>query len=358
MVSWDTRDNNSVILSVAKDPLFLSLSGFFTTFRMTMSPAAGERSAFLSLKQNENYHNMNKHETLQSIYEDFHIKTGYSVVIGVEQEFYYNINEELSFSEPVQQPAASAINDLNKALSNFPFFSEVEKEKGEGQFEVQIAPTDNPAVMAKMVEMLRKIILETLPATETQKKISFAAKPFSDQPGSGMHIHINLLDSLGQNAFRRNGEDESVQLNYAVAGLLELMPASMKYFAPYEEAYIRYIQHGMDAPSTISWGANNRTTSLRLPSVPLMKQARRIEHRVPCADADPYLSIAAILAGIQFGLLNKLENKHPKIWGNAFLPQYALQKLPHSFVEAQSISHEYLDMIMNQFLVAASNNQN
>ncbi len=293
---------------------------------------------------------MLKKQILDAIYGKFREKTGYGIVVGVEQEFY--IREE-EFAEHNQSLIMSC---LNAELSKFPFFSEVEKEKGEGQFEVQISPADNPAVMADMVEMLRKLVcgLSFIDGREyndklkttNNKRISFSAKPYPDQPGSAMHVNINLTDSEGNNVFCRNGEAESTLLEYSIAGLLELMPASMKYFAPYDEAYIRYTEHGMESPSTYSWGADNRTVALRIPSVPLNPYARRIEHRVSCADSDPYLVIAAIIAGLEYGIVNKLENKHPKIWGNAFLPQYNLSKLPHSFAEADNIQHEYLENIM------------
>lgn len=287
-------------------------------------------------------------QILESIYNNFCQKTGYGVVIGVEQEFYLREVRDEGIKGLGNKVSSSS---LNKVLAAFPFFSELEEEKGEGQFEVQIAPTDNPAVMADMVEMLRKVVVDGIntPSNTHNSPVSFAAKPYPDQPGSGMHIHINLIDSSGNNVFSRNGDDESVQLNQSVAGLLELMPASIKYFAPYDAAYVRYSELSMNSPSTISWGGDNRTASLRIPSVPLTPHARRIEHRVPCADADPYLSIAAILAGVEFGIVNKLENQHPKIWGNAFLPQYELPKLAHNFKEAQAVQHEYLDMVLAGF---------
>jgi len=281
---------------------------------------------------------MQKKLALEKLYDDFQRKTGFRAVFGVEQEFYLNVTEGETPSTTNACPTS-----ITNTLAPFPFFSAIEEEKGEGQFEVQIAPTDSPVLMGEMVELLREKITSSAASIKIATTNIFAAKPYPSQPGSGMHIHINLLDESGQNVFSRNGEDESEELNQAIAGLLELMPASMKYFAPYEEAYVRYIEHGMDGPSTISWGANNRTASLRLPSVPLMPHTRRIEHRVPCADADPYLCIAAILIGAEFGIINKLENKHPKIWGNAFLPQYGLPKLPHSFSTVKAITHEYLD---------------
>lgn len=321
---------------------------------------------------------MQKKEALQKIYENFQARTGYGIVIGVEQEFYLGGGEErengkeLVREEEKKEDESSNSSSysltpyplptlpspsLITSLAAFPFFSEIEEEKGEGQFEIQIYPTDNPAVMAEMVEILRKkvcslsfVVDSYQRSTTNDKQAFFEAKPYPNQPGSGLHINVNLTDYSGNNLFTKNGEEESKILEYAIAGLLELMPASMKYFAPYEAAYIRHTEQGMESPSTISWGGDNRTVSLRIPSVPLNPYARRIEHRVPCADSDPYFAIAAIVAGMEFGIVNKLVNSHPKVFGNAFLPQYSLPKLPMSFKEAQNISHEYLDMVMNKML--------
>lgn len=279
---------------------------------------------------------------LKEIYKKFQAETGYGIVIGVEQEFYFRSNIESQNQEP-EELFSFELSYLNSKLSTFPFFGEVEKERGLGQFEVQISPTDDPVVIADMVMMLREII-------KTQKSddesISFAAKPYPDRPGSGLQINVNIIDSSGRNLFSKNGDEESIFLERSIAGLLELLPASMKYFVPYEEAYIRHTEGGMEAPSTVSWGPDNRTVALRIPSVPLMPYARRIEHRVPCADVDPYLAISAIVAGIEYGIVNQLENNHPKIFGNAFLPQYNLPKLPQTFAEAAKVHHEYLDMLM------------
>ncbi len=295
---------------------------------------------------------MNKKQSLEAVYKNFCDKTGYGVVIGVEQEFY--------IIDAAQNSAASHENiinyqaDINKLLAAFPFFSAVEAEKGIGQFEVQIAPTNNPAIMGEIINVLRDVLMQPAKNNENPSHTavipSFAAKPLAGQPGSAMHIHINLVDSNGKNVFCRNGGQESPELEFAVAGLLELMPASVKYFAPYDAAYARYTEFSMDSPSTISWGGDNRTASLRIPSVPHNIYSRRIEHRLPCADADPYYAIAAILAGVEFGIVNKLANKHPKIYGNSFLPQYSLPKLPGSFAVAEGIKHEYLEQLLQNLL--------
>lgn len=310
---------------------------------------------------------MEKKEILESICKQFQRKTKCGIVIGVEQEFYVggaSSQQELVANGAVSQQESITethpfVEHLNQALAKFPFFSKVAKERGNGQFEIAIHPTDSPLVMAEAVMMLRKIIKDesskvfsngeaSLESTHIFNGASFLAKPFPQLPGSAMQVNINLVNEEGKNLFAKVGEGESKFFTQSIAGMLEVMPASMKYFAPYDKAYLRY-KGGMEAPSTVSWGGDNRTVALRVPSAPIAKHTRHIEHRIPAADADPYLVFAAIIAGMEYGMVNRLENKHPKIFGNAFLPEYKLEKLPQSFEKASSIKHEYLEYVMGAF---------
>ena len=72
------------------------------------------------------------------------------------------------------------------------------------------------------------------------------------------------------------------------------MPESMALFAPSINSYRRF-EPDMFAPVNRRWGVNNRSAGLRVPVGP--NDARRIEHRVAGADANPYLVLAAVLAG-------------------------------------------------------------
>ena len=175
---------------------------------------------------------------------------------------------------------------------------------------------DNPVSIADEIMKIRRLF----------KDADFTAKPFSDDYGNALHIHISLLDADGRNVFTKNNEEESEYMQYAVAGLLEKMPENMNIFAPYDNCYER-LEGGKDAPSTISWGGNNRTVALRLPATTLDEQNRRIEHRVSAADSDPYLVISAILQGVSFGFLNKKLPSSSKIYGDASLKMYGLPRL-------------------------------
>ena len=81
------------------------------------------------------------------------------------------------------------------------------------------------------------------------------------------------------------------------------MPASMALLAPNVNSYRRF-QPGMYVPTQASWGHNNRTVALRIPCGD--RHNHRVEYRVAGADANPYLVMAAIFAGILHGLDNPL----------------------------------------------------
>jgi glutamine synthetase len=153
---------------------------------------------------------------------------------------------------------------------------------------------------------------------------TFMAKPFGDIAGNGMHVHCSLLDAQGNNAFDDGTGEGTPLLRQAIAGCLEIMADSMLLFAPTLNSYRRFTR-GTHAPLAPSWGYENRTVAVRVPADAYA--ATRLEHRVAGADANPYLVVAALLAGILHGIENKLEAPAP-MEGNAYeqldpsLPQH------------------------------------
>ena len=91
-----------------------------------------------------------------------------------------------------------------------------------------------------------------------------------------------------------------------MAGLAE----GMAIFAPNANSYRRFRANSY-APVAPTWGVNNRTVSLRVPAGP--PSGRHIEHRVAGADANPYLALAALLAGVHAGLTQKLDPGLPVV---------------------------------------------
>ena len=205
------------------------------------------------------------------------------------------------------------------------------KESAPSQFEINVAHSDDVMLLADQVIRMQR----TIRAVSARHGFvaSFMPKPIDDEAGNGLHVHCSLLDENGTNVFDDGGEEGSDLLRYAVAGCLELLPASMLLFAPSFNAYRRF-QPGNHAPTESAWGYDNRTTAIRIPESP--SAARRIEHRVAGADANPYLVLAAVLAGIWHGIENTLSPPNP-IEGNAWDQEIDAPALPTTMDEAISV---------------------
>ncbi|MGI4879996.1 MAG: glutamine synthetase family protein [Janthinobacterium lividum] len=133
---------------------------------------------------------------------------------------------------------------------------------------------------------------------------TFMAKPFADQPGSGLHLHVSVDDAAGRNIFADEAEDGTPALRHAIGGVCDLMADAMLAFAPNANSYRRF-RAGGDEPARAVWGLNARTVPVRVP--PGLATTRRLEHRIAGADANPYLAAAAVLAGIHDGLRRRTD---------------------------------------------------
>ena len=175
-----------------------------------------------------------------------------------------------------------------------------------GQFEINLHHVDDVLTACDHAVLLKRLIKGV--AAEQGMGATFMAKPFADHPGNGLHIHISVYDADGNNIFADPGSAETPpmgeKLRHAIGGLAELMPQCSAIFAPNANSY-RRLQPGCFAPLSPNWGYNHRNVSLRIPvSDP---KNLRIEHRVAGADANPYLVLASVLAGIHHGLENSCE---------------------------------------------------
>lgn len=173
-------------------------------------------------------------------------------------------------------------------------------EQGEGQYEINLEHVPDALLAADQALLLKRTIKAC--AERHGMVASFMAKPYGDSSGNGLHIHTSLLDEQGDNVFTKAGEP-SDRLMQAVAGLIETMPDATALFAPHANSYRRF-QPGSHVPLAATWGFDNRTTALRLPLAE--PAATRIEHRVAGADANPYLVLAAVLAGMDHGIAQAL----------------------------------------------------
>jgi glutamine synthetase len=256
------------------------------------------------------------------------------IFMGAELEFYFS-------------------GDINK-FTNLLIYTElfdkiclrgVEEEKGLNQYEVRFTVCSNPVTLAQHIILAKEILANT--ATRLGFEVDFAAKPFSDQPGSALHLHLSL-NSQGVNLFTGEDNQESLLLNMAIAGLCKIMPASMIFFAHQARDFARFVPYA-NAPVNVSWGGNNRTVSLRIPC----NINKRIEHRLACASADPYYAILAFLIGVDYGIRNKLSLREKKIYGRAYDKCYNLVSLPNNIFSAarkfkqEQVIQEYLHALLD-----------
>lgn len=184
-------------------------------------------------------------------------------------------------------------------------------EHAPGQFEINLQHQSDARRAADHAIFLKQIVKNA--AKLHGMDASFIAKPYLDAPGSGLHIHVSLMDKHGRNVFDDGSALGSQALRQAVGGLQAVMGEAMAVFAPNVNSYRRFVPNAF-TPMNRRWGYNNRSTGIRIPAGPA--NARRIEHRVSGADANPYLAIAAVLSGIHYGLTRAVDPGAP-FEGNA-----------------------------------------
>ena len=223
-------------------------------------------------------------------------------------------------------------------------------EYAPGQFEINLQHSDDPLRAADHAVMFKRAVQGI--ARQFGYQASFMAKPYQEQAGSGMHLHLSLIDEQGRNVFDGGGESgtpecASTLLRYGIGGLLQIMPDSMALLAPNVNAYRRY-QPNIFVPIQRSWGFENRSTALRIPTGD--GSARRIEHRLAGADANPYLALASVLAGVHYGITQHCDPGSAFV-GNAcerfdpdlpFRLRPALAKLADSEILKQYFGADYV----------------
>ena len=255
---------------------------------------------------------------------------GWEVQAAVEMEFYLVNDTQDSLLPPTnpltgrplwgnailsirQLDAFDAyLTDLYEACEamDIPAESAI-SESGLGQFEINL--THRSALAAADDAWLFKTLVRGM-ARKHGMAATFMAKPFEGDAGNGMHVHFSVLNKAGNNIFDNGGPEGTDLLRHAVQGCLKGMHPSTLIFAPHGSSYDRF-EPGAHAPTGACWAYENRTAAIRIPGGPT--KARRIEHRVPCGDINPYLMLAVILgaalAGIEDG-----ENPPPPISGSAY----------------------------------------
>lgn len=175
---------------------------------------------------------------------------------------------------------------------------EVESARGEchpGQYEIVFRHGD--ALRACDDHVLFKAAVKEVAAAR-EIAVTFMPK-FDAGEGNGCHVHLSLRDPAGAPAFAGDGPGGRAPLLDAfLAGQLAAMPELALLFAPTVNAYKR-LQPGAFAPVSASWGEDNRSAAVRVVGA---GSSLRFEHRVPGADANPYLAVAGMIAAGLHGM--------------------------------------------------------
>ena len=205
-------------------------------------------------------------------------------------------------------------------------------ETGPGVLEAAIA-VDTAANAADKAALFKTFV--KVWAQRQGMMATFMAKWSNDYPGQSGHIHMSLRHKDGASAFH----DHSSELNMSelqrqfLAGQQRLMPELLAMLAQTVNAYSRLVP-GFWAPTDSTWGAENRTTALRV--IPGSASSQRVEFRLGSADANPYIALAAALGAGLYGIENSLEPLQA-VSGNAYEQSHPPElTLPSSLEQAAS----------------------
>ncbi|MGE7990544.1 glutamine synthetase family protein [Pseudomonas sp. NPDC089554] len=179
-------------------------------------------------------------------------------------------------------------------------------ESGPAQMEINFRHGD-ALRLADQLTVFKRTLHEA--ALKHGVSATFMAKPIALQPGSAMHIHQSVLElASGQNLFATATGEMSERFLHYIGGLQRYVPELLALLAPNVNSFRRLLPDNC-APVNVAWGHENRTVGLRVPSA--SAAATRVENRLPGADANPYLAMAATLLCGYLGMLERLEPSAP-----------------------------------------------
>ncbi|MFN0218580.1 MAG: glutamine synthetase family protein [Hyphomicrobium sp.] len=172
-------------------------------------------------------------------------------------------------------------------------------EYGPGQLEINLRHTADVLAAADEAVLFKRTVREV--ASRLGVEATFMPKPYGEFAGSGLHIHMSLLDAkTGANLAEASIDPV---LKPAIAGLVGTMSDFMAFFAPHANSYRRIAGSYLGA-MTANWGFNHRGVSVRVPKSDAKNM--RLEHRIAGAEANVYLVLGAALAGVYEGIKNNM----------------------------------------------------
>ncbi|WP_263139584.1 glutamine synthetase family protein [Pseudomonas sp. RIT-PI-AD] len=292
---------------------------------------------------------------------------GWQPVVATELEFFVfapNADPHQPFQPPLgldgrREDGCSAFSVAsNNGLR--PFFDEVYRcmaalglprdtfmhEMGVSQFEINLWHGD-PLLLADQTFLFKHMLKEV--ALKHGLTVVCMAKPLAKTPGSSMHIHQSVVEKgSGRNIFSDANGEASAAFRHFIGGQQAGMADLTLLFAPNINSYHRLCSP-YASPNNACWSHDNRAAGLRVPASG--PEARRLENRLPGADANPYLAIAASLAAGLHGLEHELEPSEA-IQGEFEVPDAlslpctlfdAITRLKRSQLARDLFGHEFIE---------------
>mgnify|MGYP003382123386 FL=1 len=255
-------------------------------------------------------------------------------VIAIEYEFYFVDCERTAdgMPQPPRSPLTgrrehkTQINSMHDLDAYSQVLGEIDSvcraqqvpattalaEYGPGQYEVNLQHCADALRACDEALRFKRIVKAV--ARRHGCDATFLPKPYRDMAGSGLHVHVSLLDHAGRNIFACDQPEQCAALRHAIAGTLTTLAEGVAIAAPGPNSYRRFRPEAY-VPLHAAWSINNRGSAIRIPASDASN--RRIEHRLAGADANPYLLVAWTLAGMHHGLSQRLEPP-PVLAGNAY----------------------------------------
>ena len=257
------------------------------------TPYCSQEFEWFNLVDNADELHKNKFSNIQPITNGMF---GYSLLRSAENNEYFH--------------------DLFDLLKKFDVPLEgLHTETGPGVYEAAIT-------YSEIVEAADRAVLFKSSVKQIAKQhgiiATFMAKFNENLPGCSGHVHQSLWSNTKkQNLFydAKSATGMSTLMQQYIAGQLYCLPFILPMFAPTVNSYKRLVE-GAWAPTTLTWGIDNRTTALR--ALPGSPAATRLETRVVGSDSNPYLAMAACLASGLYGIKNKLKLKTAATSGNGY----------------------------------------
>jgi glutamine synthetase len=291
---------------------------------------------------------------------------GWQAVVATELEFFVcapNPDPRQPFQPPLgldgRREDGAAAFSVSSGNGLRPFFNEVYAcmaalglprdtfmhEMGVSQFEINLLHGD-PLLLADQTFLFKHLLKEV--GLKHGLNVLCMAKPLAYTAGSSMHLHQSVVaQGSGQNIFSAADGQATPAFYHFIGGQQAALADFTLLFAPHVNSYQRLCQP-FASPNNACWSEDNRAAGLRIPaSAPV---ARRVENRLPGADANPYLALAASLAAGLYGIERQLQPSAP-IQGEFEVPdELTLPCTMHAAIERLKRSQLARELFGEEFV--------